>query len=85
MEENVKKKNWLIRFFLTIVWLIISIGIDIFAVISKGYVIGAIAEFVFFVITFSIPYLRKKGSYTRWWGWLALIQAGWLLYLQYSK
>ncbi len=84
MENKDNKENWLIRFIVTLVWLIISIGIDVYAVMSKGYIIGAVAEFVFFIVTFCVPYLRKKGTYTRWFGWLALLQAAWLLYLQFS-
>ncbi len=80
-----KKENWVVRFIITILWLAISIGVDVYAVMSKGYIIGAIAEFVFFIITFCIPYLRKKGTYTRWFGWLALLQAGWLLYLHFQQ
>lgn len=85
MSDNEQKENWLVRFLVTIVWLVISIGIDIFAIFSKGYVIGAVAELIFFIVTFSVPYLRKKGTYTRWWGWLALMQAAWLFYLQFSN
>ena len=84
MSDNEQKENWLVRFLVTIVRLVISIGIDIFAIFSKGYVIGAVAELIFFIVTFSVPYLRKK-TYTRWWGWLALMQAAWLFYLQFSN
>jgi hypothetical protein len=79
--QNAPKENWFIRFIVTILWLVLSIGIDVFAVISKGYLIGAIAEIIFFIVTFCVPYLRKKGSYTRWFGILALGQAAWLIYL----
>ena len=84
-EKSEKKENWLIRFIVSIVWLVVSIAIDFIAIKTNGYIIGAIAELAFFIVTFSIPYLRKKGTYTRWWGWLALLQAGWLLYLQFSS
>lgn len=84
MENKDNKESWLIRFIVTLVWLIVSIGIDVYAVMSKGYIIGAVAEFVFFIVTFCVPYLRKKGTYTRWFGWLALLQAAWLLYLHFS-
>ena len=80
-EANVKKENKLIRFFVSLIWLVLSIGVDIFAIFSKALLVGAIAEFAFFIITFCIPYLRKKGSYTRWFGWLALLQGCWLIYL----
>lgn len=85
MEEKEKKENRLVRFIVTIIWLAISLGVDFFAIKSEGYIAGAIAEIIFFIVTFSVPYLRKKGTYTRWWGWLALLQAGWLFYLQFSR
>ena len=80
-QRNAPKENWFIRFVVTIIWLVLSIGIDVFAVFSKGYLIGAIAEIIFCIVTFCVPYLRKKGSYTRWFGILALGQAAWLIYL----
>ena len=85
MENQEKKENLLVRIIVTIVWLAVSLGIDYFAYKSESYIAGAIAEAVFFVITFCVPYLRKKGTYTRWWGWLALLQAGWLLYLHFRN
>ena len=36
---------------------------------------GAALELAICFITFYVPYLSKKGSYTRWWGWLALLSA----------
>jgi len=81
MQKDAPKENWFIRFIVTILWLALSIAIDVFAIMSKGYIIGAIAEIIFFIVTFCAPYLRKKGSYTRWFGILALGQAAWLIYL----
>lgn len=75
-----KQENKIVRFFISLIWLAISIGVDVFAVMNESYLVGAIAEFVFFGITFMVPYLRKKDSYTRWFGWLALLQGAWLLY-----
>ena len=83
-SEQVKKENKVIRFFVSLIWFALSVGVDLYAVFSEGYLLGAIAEFVFFIITFLVPYLRKKGSYTRWFGWLALIQGAWLIYLMIS-
>jgi len=80
-QKDAPKENWFIRFIVTILWLALSIAIDVFAIMSKGYIIGAIAEIIFFIVTFCVPYLRKKGSYTRWFGILALGQAVWLIYL----
>ncbi|MBR5653790.1 MAG: hypothetical protein IKX22_06880 [Prevotella sp.] len=74
-----------IRFIISLIWLIISIGIDAFAITTRSYLVGAGAEFAFFLITFIIPYLRRKGSYTRYWGWLALFQGFFLLFLQFKN
>lgn len=82
---QVKKENIFVRFIVSLVWLAISIGVDIFAIMHESYLVGAIAEFIFAAITFSVPYLRKKGSYTRWWGWLAIAQGIWLIYLMISN
>lgn len=80
MSEE-KKENWFIRFIVTLIWLVKSIGVDVLAIFHHSYVVGAVTEIVFAIITFSVPYLRKKGTYTRWFGWLAILQAGWLIYL----
>lgn len=83
-REELKKESKVVRFFVTLIWLAISIGVDLYAIFSEGYLIGAIAEFVFFGITFLVPYLRKKDSFTRWIGWLALLQGAWLIYMMIS-
>ena len=80
-----KKENWFIRFIVTIVWLVLSVGVDVYALLKESYLIGAGTEFAFFLITFMVPYLRKKGTYTRWFGWLALMQGAWLIYLMVSN
>lgn len=79
-----KKENKVVRFFVTLIWLVIAVGVDIYAIVSKGFMVGAIAEGAFFLITFIIPYLRKKGSYTRWFGFLALLSALWFAYCMFS-
>ncbi len=65
----------LFRFVFTFVWLFVVIGIDILSFIVFTPIIGAAIEFVLFIITMITPYLNKKGSYTRYWGWLALLSA----------
>lgn len=62
MEETTpkKKENPFVRFLVSLVWLVISIAVDVIAVVSTQYVIGIVAELIFFIITFSIPYLRRK-------------------------
>lgn len=65
----------MVRFFVSLIWFVVIIGVDIFAFVMAQPIIGAGAEFVIALITFFIPYLRKKGTLTRWWGWLALLSA----------
>ena len=65
----------LFRFVFTFVWLFVVIGIDILSFIVFTPIIGAAIEFVLFIITMITPFLNKKGSYTRYWGWLALLSA----------
>ncbi len=83
-EIKAKKENKVVRFFVTLIWLVIAVGVDVYAVMSNGYALGAIAEGVFFLITFLVPYLRKKGSYTRWFGWLALLSAAWFAFCMFK-
>lgn len=77
-----KKENKLVRFLITLLWLIISIGVDILAVINDSFIVGAIVELIFGILTFCVPYLRKKGSYTRWFGILGFISAAGLIAMQ---
>lgn len=70
-----KKENKLVRVLITLLWLVISVGVDIVAIIMEEPIVGAIIEAVFGIVTFCVPYLRKKGSYTRWFGFLALLSA----------
>ena len=82
--QQAQKENKTTRFFVTLGMLIIALGVDAIAVFTEGYLIGFIVELAFFIVTFSVPYLRKKGTYTRYWGWLALISAIWFGYLLFS-
>lgn len=65
----------ILRFFISLIWLVVVIGIDILSFIVFNPLIGAGLEICIFIITLCIPYLRKKGTLTRWWGWLALLSA----------
>jgi len=65
----------MVRFFVSLVWLIVVLAVDVFAFVLAQPIIGAGAELVIALITFIVPYLRKKGTLTRWWGWLALFSA----------
>lgn len=79
-EVKTKKENMVVRFIVSLIWLVIAIGVDIYAILSLSFAVGAIVEGAFFLITFLVPYLRKKGSYTRWLGWLALLSTIWFAY-----
>lgn len=62
------------RVLITIIWFLVVVGVDIFAFfILEDALVGAIIEFALALITLCVPYLRAKGSYTRWWGWLAFL------------
>jgi len=65
----------MVRFFVSLIWLIVVIGVDILAFVLYPPIVGAGLELAIAIITFCIPYLRKKGTLTRWWGWLALLSA----------
>lgn len=65
----------MVRFFVSLIWLVVILGVDIFAFVMAQPIVGAGAELIIALITFLIPYLRKKGTLTRWWGWLALLSA----------
>ncbi|MBQ1973799.1 MAG: hypothetical protein II222_05620 [Paraprevotella sp.] len=65
----------MIRFFVTLIWLVVVLAVDVVAFVISNPLVGAGIEFALFLITFLVPYLRKKDSYTRWWGWLALLSA----------
>ena len=70
-----KKENKLVRILITLLWLVISVGVDIIAIVTEEPIVGAIIEAVFGIVTFCVPYLRKKGSYTRWFGFLGFLSA----------
>lgn len=74
----------ILRFFISSIWLAVIIAIDILSFVVFTPMIGAGLEFCIFIITLCIPYLRKKGTLTRWWGWLALLSAISLLGLTFG-
>lgn len=76
-----EQESELTRFVVTIVWALLSVGIAAYAMLLQQYVLGAGAECVFFLITIVVPYLRRRDTYTRWFGWFALLLACWLLYM----
>lgn len=61
------------RVLITIIWFLIVVGVDILAFAILKILVCAIIEFALALITLCVPYLQAKGSYTRWWGWLAFL------------
>lgn len=86
-----------LRFFVSTIWFIVALTASLAAVVamavgdvmtllgsSEGKIVCAFAIglcFVFFLLTFIIPYLRKKGTLTRWCGIVALGDALWWTYI----
>lgn len=87
----------MLRFFISTIWFIITFAVSALAFMamfagSAGSFLGiedasalcyvAIGLCVFFaLITFLVPYLRKKGTMTRWFGIVLLLDACWWIYL----
>ncbi len=71
--ENSGCASNILRFFISLIWLVVILAVDIMSFVVFNPMIGAGLEFCIFIITLCIPYLRKKGTLTRWWGWLALL------------
>jgi hypothetical protein len=86
-----------LRFLVSTIWVVITLAASLVAFLGmavgdvadklgsedgKTICILAIGLcFVIFLLTFIIPYLRKKGSLTRWCGVLALVDALWWIYI----
>ena len=89
----------ILRFFVSIIWFAIAaiatlggaaamVGGDFKSFFggdgSALYVLGIGVCLVVFIITMLIPFLRKKGSFTRWCGIVCLGDALWWIYLLIS-
>lgn len=89
--------GFFLRFIVSLVWLLITIAatfVAYFAMLGGSFldILGdedgnpicflAIGIcLIVFIITFLVPYLRKKGTLTRWCGIVALGDAAWWIYL----
>lgn len=82
--ENSGCASNILRFFISLIWLIVILAVDIMSFIVFNPMIGAGLELCIFIITLCVPYLRKKGTLTRWWGWLALLSTISLLGLAFG-
>jgi hypothetical protein len=81
----------------SIVWFIIALFIFILTFFSSSInligqifqdsdlstigIIGLIISILFVLITFLVPYLRKKGSFTRWLGIIVCFDIVWCIYI----
>lgn len=95
-----KNKNGCLRFFISFIWGIITFVASLIAFLAMivgsmksffhepgGKVLSLLAIglcFLIFLITFIVPYLRKKGTFTRWCGVCALGDAIWWIYILVS-
>ncbi len=84
-----------LRFFISLIWGVVTFVIllaafyamwfhaafDLFDVSSSLGIMAVVACFAITLITFLIPYLRKKGSFTRSCGVLCLGEGLWWLYI----
>lgn len=88
-----------LRFFVSIIWLIVAtvatlvgagamVGGDVSNVFGGDgaglFVLGIGVCLAVFIITMLIPFLRKKGTLTRWCGIVCLGDALWWIYLLIS-
>lgn len=87
----------ILRFIVTFIWFVVvfvvtfcaclvTVGADFAKILNLDesgplYVIGIGTCILIALITFLIPYLRKKGTMTRWLGVCALGDAAWWTYL----
>ncbi len=100
-KEKTTVGGFILRFIISIIWFVIATiaaiggalamtGGDIatFFGDERGpalYVIGIGLCLAVFIITFLVPFLRKKGSFTRWCGIICLGDALWWIYLLISN
>lgn len=95
-ESKTSFGKGLLRFIVTAVWLLITLLVSIGAfllMMGQGFsdmfggedttlgVLAVSVSLVITLITFIVPYLRKKGSLTRWCGIICLGDAIWWIYL----
>lgn len=97
-EEKTSFGSKVLRFFITLIWVIVAFGVSALALYSmfageasdllggdgsSFKYIAIFASLAVGVITFVVPYLRKKGSMTRYCGILAFGDALWWGYITF--
>ncbi len=96
-KEQERKENGCLRFFVSFIWGCITFVASLVAFFAmwlgamksffgqpEGKMVCLLAIalcFTLFLITFIIPYLRRKGTFTRWCGICALGDAIWWAYI----
>lgn len=96
VQEKTSFGGGVLRFFISFIWFIITLAVSLaalFAMVGQGMsdmlggesntlgILAIGASLLIALITFCIPYLRKKGSFTRWCGIVCLGDAAWWIYL----
>ena len=96
-EEKQSFGSSALRFVITLIWFVVCgiVSVAAFYAMAAGEtahmfghekgrmlsILGIVVCLLIFLITFIVPYLRKKGTMTRWLGICALGDALWLAYL----
>ena len=95
-EEKTTFGGGVLRFVVSIIWFVVALAVSLAALIAmvgqgmsdifggESKTLGTVAicaSLLVGIITFCVPYLRKKGSATRWFGIVCLGDAAWWLYL----
>ena len=91
----------ILRFLISTIWFIITLiaSLAAFYAMAFGQLVSFLGNkdgniicimaiglcFIIFLLTFLIPYLRKKGSLTRWCGIIALGDALWWIYIMVTN
>lgn len=100
-KEKTTVGGFILRFIVSIIWFVIAFVATVAGVLamtggefasfmgnengSSLCILGIGICLVVFIITFLVPYLRKKGSFTRWCGIVCLGDALWWIYLLISN
>lgn len=83
------------RLLITIVWVVLACLISLFTFLGAGaamvggsstlFILALVLGIAFAGVTFFVPFLRKKGSMTRWCGIVVLGDLAWILYVLFAS